>query len=113
MKDSVNEIAKEVIKSAKDVFGNKIDDIMLFNVMEAPAYRSFSVKFALYNYYVLRFNYDRGHFGCCIIFGEYSISVSSTMEWAQKSDFNEYWKEIDKQVRLRIPDKFLEANGWA
>ena len=72
----------------------------------------FSIKFAIYNYYIIVFNYERGHFVSSIIFGEDAISIESNIEWDDNCDIHEYWDSIDKQIRLRIPDKFLEANGW-
>lgn len=72
----------------------------------------FSVKFTLYDYYIISYNYDRGHFGCSILVGEDTIPLQSNIEWDDNCDFTTYWKEIDRVVRLRIPDKYLEEYGW-
>lgn len=60
---------KKIIKIAKSIFMEKMDSITLFGVTDEP-YMMFNIKFIVYNYFVLQFNYDRGHFGCNIVFGE-------------------------------------------
>ena len=110
-KNKANETAKDIIKTAKAVFDERINGITLFNVTDEP-YKMFSIKFKMYNYFILICNYDRGHFGCSIVYGEDSIALPSKVEWDDFCDFQEFWKEIDEQVRLRIPDKYLQAHGW-
>ena len=110
-KNKANETAKDVIKVAKSYFKDRINNITLFNVTDEP-YKMFSIKFKIYDYFVIIYNYDRGHFGCGIVFGEDSIMLPSNVEWDDGCDFEAFWKEIDEQIRLRIPDKYLQARGW-
>ena len=75
----------------------------------------FAEKYAFYrgaDYFVLVFNYDRGHFGCNIVYGNDAIALLNSIEWDDDCDFTIFWKEIDEQIRLRIPDKYLQAHGW-
>ncbi|QAA35342.1 hypothetical protein C1I91_18770 [Clostridium manihotivorum] len=72
----------------------------------------FSLKFCVYKYYIVILNYDRGHFGCSILLGADAISLDSNKEWDDNENLREFWADIDEQLKLRIPDKFLEANGW-
>ena len=106
-----NEIARDIIRTAKETFNEKINNITLFNLTDEP-YKMFSIKCTIYNYFVLVFNYDRGHFGCSISSGNDAISLDSSKEWDNNCGLDEFWSDIDMQLRLRIPDKFLEANGW-
>ena len=110
-KSKANETAKDVIRTAKEILGEKIDNITLFNVTDEP-YKMFSIKCTIYNYFVLVFNYDRGHFGCSIVYGNDAIALSNSMEWDDDCEFTIFWKEIDEQIKLRIPDKYLQAHGW-
>ena len=64
-----NEIARDIIRTAKETFNEKINNITLFNLTDEP-YKMFSIKCTIYNYFVLVFNYDRGHFGCNIVCGD-------------------------------------------
>ena len=72
----------------------------------------FSMSFVAYNYYVIYLNYDRGCFGCCIATGDMGIGLENSQEWYEKADMNIFCRELEQQIELRIPDKFLIANGW-
>ena len=86
-------------------------NITLFNLTDEP-YKMFSIKCTIYNYFVLVFNYDRGHFGCNIVCGDDAIALPNDREWDNDCDFAAFWKNVDEQIRLRIPDKYLQAYGW-
>ena len=34
------------------------------------------------------------------------------IESGNDCDFAAFWKNVDEQIRLRIPDKYLQAYGW-
>ncbi|WP_060681095.1 hypothetical protein [Virgibacillus halodenitrificans] len=110
-KNNARDTAREFIKTAKKYFNNKIDGFTLYSVTDEP-YKMFSIKFCVYNFYVVILNYKRGHFGCAISYGDDAISLNTRNEWEDNSDLIEFWSDIDKQLKLRIPDKFLDANGW-
>lgn len=110
-KNSAQDTAKEFIKTAKKHFYNKIEGITMYSITDEP-YKIFSIKFCAYKFYIVVLNYDRGHFGCSISFGNDTISLESNVQWDDNSDLEAFWEDIDKQLQLRIPDKFLEANGW-
>ncbi len=93
-------------------YGEKAGDFCILDVIDDPNYRSFSIEFTAYNYFPMRINYDKGRFGCCIIIGERGISLESSQKWWDKADFNVFFRELQEQIELRIPDKFLIANGW-
>ena len=106
-----NEIARDIIRTAKETFNEKINNITLFNLTDEP-YKMSSIKCTIYNYFVLVFNYDRGHFGCNIVCGDDAIALPNDREWDNDCDFAAFWKNVDEQIRLRIPDKYLQAYGW-
>ena len=110
-KNSAKEIAKEFIGSMKSVFGRGVEGISLHDVSDVP-FQQFSVNFVLYDYFPMQFNYDRGRFGCCICFGERAIPIKTSFEWNDGNIYDEYWKEIAYEIKLRIPDKYLAAKGW-
>ncbi len=110
-KNNVQDIAREFIQTAKKHFNNKIEGIILYSVTDEP-YKMFSVKFCAYKFYTIVLNCERGHFGCSISNGNDAISLDNRIEWDDSCDLGEFWADIDKQIRLRIPDKFLEANSW-
>ena len=33
-------------------------------------------------------------------------------KWWDETDFDKFFKELQSEIELRIPDKYLEAKGW-
>ena len=110
-KECAEEIAKEVINGLISTFADVVSAITLLDVTDIPS-KSFHIEYVVYNYFCMRFNYDKGHFGTCIIYGENAVSVNTELEWDDNCDFSKYWQEVKDEVRLRIPDKYLEKYGW-
>ena len=110
-KNSAKESAREFIETAKKYFGNRVQGFSLYSVTDEP-YKMFSLKFHAYEFYVVILNYDRGHFGCYISFGTDAIALESNKEWDDNGDLFDFWADIDEQLKLRIPDKYLIAKGW-
>lgn len=44
LKNNSNEIAREFLKTGKEIFGNRMEGISLYNVTEEP-FSMFSIKF--------------------------------------------------------------------
>lgn len=40
------------------------------------------------------------------------INLDNSQKLYDKADMNIFLKELQQQLELRIPDKFLEYNGW-
>ncbi len=57
-------------------------------------------------------NYERGRFGCCISYGERTVALSNSQQWWEEADFDVFFKELERELKLRIPDKFLKAHRW-
>src|SRR5699024_4322503 len=106
-----NCIKSEIKKALKSHFGNTIGSFTTFEQTNHP-YTMFSIQFQMYNYFNVILNYDRGAFGCAIITGDVGIRLDSSQKWYDKADMNVFLQELQQQLELRIPDKFLEYNGW-
>ncbi|MFL0251967.1 hypothetical protein ACJDT4_16225 [Clostridium neuense] len=52
----------------------------------------------------IRFSHDPTAYGDC--------ALKNSQKWYEKADFDIFCKELQQQLELRIPDKFLEAYGW-
>lgn len=96
----------------EEKFTDKVDDFCIMDVIDDPNHRAFSVEFEAYNYFSIRMNYDKGRFGCCISFGSKGISLENSQKWWEEADFDVFLKELQEEIELRIPDKFLKARGW-
>ena len=97
---------------AREKMGDKVDKFCIFNVYDDVNHRAFSIDFEAYNYFVIRLNYDQGGFGCNIISGDRMIALNNSQEWWDEADFDVFFKELQKELELRIPDEYLRAHGW-
>src|SRR5699024_3082024 len=104
-------IKSEIKKALKSHFGNRIGRFTTFEQTDHP-YTMFSIQFQIYKYFNVILNYDRGAFGCAIVTGDVGNRLDSSQKWYDKADMNVFLRELQQQLELRIPDKFLEYNGW-
>lgn len=106
--------ANEIVEELKLFFNNRSSNYQVSNLMEKP-WVAFDITFIAYSYYVIRFNYENGRFGMGI-FSEQLIPVCASYSTMKKENkdysFQDYLREFDFQLRLRIPDKFLLNHGW-
>ena len=110
--NETDKMAMKFNRKAREKFGNRVTDFGIENVIDDPNHRAFSITFKAYNYFVIRLNYSKGRFGCCIDFGEYGISLDNSQKWWDPADFDVFLEELKQEIELRIPDKFLKAKGW-
>ena len=99
-------------KMAKEKMGDKVKDFCISDVYDDVNNRAFSVEFTAYDYFPIRLNYERGRFGCCILYGERTVALSNSQQWWEEADFDVFFKELERELKLRIPDKFLKAHRW-
>ena len=97
---------------AREKMGDKVDKFCIFNVNDDVNHRAFSIDFEAYNYFAIRLNYDQGRFGCNIISGERMIALNNSQGWWDEADFDAFLIELQKELELRIPAKYLQAHGW-
>lgn len=104
-------IIEDFRKHLRGYFGDRISSISIYGQRNEP-FIQFHMEFTLYNFYNIILNYERGRFGCAIIFSEKNgISLPNSQKWYDKADLYIFAKELDMQIRLRIPDKYLEQFG--
>ena len=111
--NKTEEMAMKIIRELRGRMKNKIGSSEINNVVDDNNHRAFSINFQAYNYFFIILNYDRGRIGFSIQYGEKSfIGLENSQKWYEQTDFDILCKELQEQLELRIPDKFLEANGW-
>lgn len=105
-------IVYELEEKLKEYFENKIGTFTLSNHRNIP-YPEFSLEFELYNFYNIILNYDRGRFGCAILYSESrGAGLPNSQQWYDKADLDIFVRELDEEIRLGIPDKYLKHYGW-
>lgn len=108
-------LAEDTREKIKSVFGDRITEPKIVDVVEYLPYQRFGIRFVAYDYYLVFFDYDRGFCSFSIFVGRYGASLDggkSMTVFDKRKDWNSYLKEIMAEIELRIPDKFLKAKGW-
>ncbi|RIW30385.1 hypothetical protein D3H55_16740 [Bacillus salacetis] len=108
---TAKEIAKSIVRKIKGYFGNKTGSFSIYDLTDDP-YSMFNITFDAYNYFFVTFSYNRGSIGCSISQGQYGLELKNSQQWYDSADWDIFLKELQDQLELRIPDKFLESTGW-
>lgn len=107
------ELAKGVQSSTRAYFGDRATGFGVKNLIEDPAHLAFSLAFEAYEFVPVIFNYDRGFFAFAVDYGSRSVLIEPRgEEWASFDEFDRVLQQLDNELRLRIPDKYLDAKGW-
>lgn len=111
-KNSNKDILDNLVKDIQNYFTQKAKDFVTEILFEKP-FLSFSIYFKLYDYYFITINYENGSIGAGILNGNYIMGIiTKKKDLNDKIPLSDFFKEIDTEIQLRIPDKFLEAKGW-
>ena len=112
----VFQLALKTSEKIKSVFGNRITEPKIVDVVEYGPYQRFGIRFVAYDYFLILFNYDRGFCAFSVsIGGQYGASLDGKRglgAYNDISDWDSYLKEIMAEIELRIPDEYLKAKGW-
>ncbi len=107
--NETDQMALEFNRQARELLGNRVTDFVISDVIDDPNHRAFSSTFKAYDFFMVRLNYDRGNFSCCICTGETEFGLDNSQKYWDTADFDVGFKQ---EIELRIPDKFLKAKGW-
>lgn len=108
---SSDTLSDEIIEYLSDYFKEKLGSFSVYNLKDEP-YKTFNITFDAYNYFIITFSYNRGSIGCSISQGKYGLNLETSQKWYDQVDMDIFLKELEQQIELRIPDKFLEFHGW-
>ena len=107
----VHQISNNIVTALKEYFNDRIEGFTIYNITDIP-YPMFSIRFTLYNYYKIVYNYDRGRNGFSISIGRDGIGLKHSQPWFDDIDLGVLCKELDENVRIRIPNKYLAYYNW-
>jgi len=106
--DSVTSLAKELHVALRSRFGDAMSGYVVRDLQEGD-HAWMRAAFLLYEYWELDFLYDRGAFGFSIPFRNAEVSVlQGPREGQTIADLDAILDELDRKVRSRIPDKYLD-----
>ncbi|MGL1104151.1 hypothetical protein ACSTLM_08170, partial [Vibrio parahaemolyticus] len=105
----IDEIEASLVTQISDYWGSAADDFCTSESTNIP-FQRFVLEFSLYRYSVIRITFERNS----LFFSEVSkgISFSILSRKVSYPDLFDTLAEIDEEVRLRIPDKYLVTKGW-
>jgi len=79
----VHQISNDIVTALKEYFNDRIEGFTIYDITDIP-YPMFSIRFSLKN----------------------------SQPWFDKVDLDVLCKELDENVRIRIPDKYLAYYNW-
>lgn len=110
--NDTEKMAMQFNNMAREKLEGKVNQFCILDVYDDVNNRAFSIEFIAYDYFPIRLNYDKGRFGCCIMYGKSAIDLHNSQKWWDEADFDIFFDELKEELELRIPDKFLKAHGW-
>lgn len=111
--NNVESLADAFCDTLERTFGDKIVDILIFDIVDEPNRRTFKLNFAAYNYFWIEFEYENDWCEFFIVLNEAcKQSLCNRTKFSEITDWDAYLTEIMKEIELRIPEKYLKAKGW-
>ena len=95
-------------------FKDKIDDIVIYDIVDEPNHHTFKLDFLVYDFAGVRFIYENDLFEIHLLLNLNKEKVISkpNSHYSEISDWDSYLKEIMLKIESYIPEKFLKAKGW-
>ena len=110
--DNYEVVIYELETLLSNYFDDKISAFTIYGQRNRP-FVAFHMEFTLYNFYNIILNYERDSFGCAIIHSDkHGVSLPNSQKLYEKAELDIFVKELDEEIRLLIPDKFLQHYGW-
>ena len=74
--------------------------------------QQFTVEFLAYEYLWVSIEYNNGKVSPCIEGGKYPILLKDYIADWSDIDLRKWLNDLDVEIRLRIPEKYLGTKGW-
>ena len=106
-------IAFELYNKILSYFNNRIDeDGYSLKTKDDQTDDVFKLMVRVYNTFYLNFYYDQKNIYCSIDNGYHEIKLPLSSYTYEENTFDSFLIEVQKELELRIPDKFLKDRGW-
>lgn len=111
--NETEKMANDLIDIILEKMGKRAKGFVMDDISNDPLCRTFSIDFNAYNYFRVIIRYERGRIGCSLKYGEHVyIGLPNSQKWYDNIDMDKFLEELQQELELRIPDKYLEAHGW-
>ena len=107
-------LSDEICDVVERVFADKIDSIVIDDIIDEPNRHTFKLDFLVYDFAGVRFIYENDLFEIHLLLNLNKEKVISkpNSHYSEISDWDSYLKEIILEIESYIPEKFLIAKGW-
>ena len=108
-RDSGPKMMKNMTEGLIKTFRDRVTDLEVLELNKDE----FCVMFKGYNYFWLKmFSWHRGSLGYSVYLGKYSAAMINSQPCYETADFDIFFREMEEEIALRIPDKYLKARPW-
>lgn len=100
-----------LIEEIQSFFSDKVKNFAVLDFYDNDNTEEFSVEFEAYSYFYIRINYDKGKLAFAVETSDHLVFFPFDSFW-ETADFDVLFQDLQEEIELRIPDKFLKVHGW-
>ena len=104
-----DDLEDALIKVLNQHFNNAVKDYVVKESTGVP-FLQLAIEMTLYNYFVVKVTIEKNTMFFSIVQSGFQLPLFKAP--LSDSEINLAPATLDKEIRLRIPDKYLQAKGW-
>ena len=104
-----NDLENALIERLDKYFQNTAKDYVIKESSDIP-HLILTIEMTIYNFFVVRVSIERNTVFSSIVQSGFLLPLLKNS--LSDSDLDQMPEQLDKEIRLRIPDKYLKAKGW-
>ena len=108
-KQNIDELSVKIVEEFQAFWGSKSADFCISEATDVP-YRMATIEFSLYNYVLVRLQIERD--SAWFAQANHQVLFHLLPNSTPIGQIASRLQEVDTEVRLRIPEKFLNAKSW-
>ncbi|WP_051235243.1 hypothetical protein [Marinimicrobium agarilyticum] len=104
-----NDLEDLIIDKLDNYFNGAVKDYVIKESTDTP-FLQLVIEMTLYNYYVVRVAVEKNTIFFSIVQSGFQLPLFKAP--LSENELETSPVELDREIRLRIPDKYLQAKGW-
>jgi len=104
-----NDLEDLLIDKLDNYFKGAVKDYVIKESIDTP-FLQLTIEMTIYNYFVLRVTIEKNTMFFSIVQSGFLLLLYRAP--LTDSELNNAPPTLDKEIRLRIPDKYLKEKGW-
>lgn len=98
-----------LIDKLDEHFKGAVKDYVVKESTDTP-FLQLTLEMTLYNYFVVRVTVEKNTMFFSVVQSGFLLQLFNSQ--LSDSEINTFPSKLEKEIRLRIPDKYLQAKGW-